>query len=381
MQFQQNASLLGRGVRYRVARFSPGIYTGKHQPVRCSLAIFFQNLPPSLLMSIGSPPSSRVLVTGGAGFIGSHLVRHLLDGGAHVVVLDDLSTGSADNLPHHPRLQLVQGSVMDPAALRQAAGADIVFHLAAVVGMRLAAQHRDRAFAVADAGTRNVIACSGSARLVLFSSSSVYAHAGAAPVDEDDVAAPEELLALDGGVPGYASGKWRLEERGRAAAAEGRQVLVVRPFNVVGPRQTGRYGMVVPTLVRLALNGRPLTVFDDGEQSRCFSHVRTFVEVLGALMAREESWGGGARTLNLGADQSTRIAALSRMVLEETRSPSTIEHVDYESRFPGRRDVRARVPDTRRCHELVGAVKWPEARDIVRGVVAWMRNECTKQTT
>ncbi len=329
-------------------------------------------------------PSSpqRVLVTGGAGFIGSHLVEHLLRRGAHVVVLDDLSTGSLANIPRDPRVELVRGSVMDPAALQRVGAVDVVHHLAAVVGMRLAARHRDQAFGVADVGTRNVIAYTGTARLVLFSSSSVYAHSAVGPVDEDAVAPPEELLALDGGVPGYASGKWRLEEHGRDAAARGRQVLVVRPFNVVGPRQTGRYGMVVPTLVDLALRGQPLTVFDDGEQSRCFSHVRTFVHALGALAEREESWRQGGLTVNMGADHPTRIADLSRIVLEETRSASPVEHVDYQAVFPGRRDVRARVPDTRRCDALVGAVQWPDARAIVRDVVSWVRDECTpKQST
>ncbi len=326
-----------------------------------------------------NPPSSsplRVLVTGGAGFIGSHLVEHLLERGAHVTVLDNLSTGSLANLPHHPRIEFIQGSVMDPAALGRVGDVDVVYHLAALVGMRLAAQHRDQAFAVADVGTRNVISCSGSARLVLFSSSSVYAHSAAGAVDEDAAAPPEELLALDGGVPGYASGKWRLEEHGRAAAAEGRSVLVVRPFNVVGPRQTGRYGMVIPTLVGLALRGRPLTVFDDGEQSRCFSHVHTFVRALGVLAEREESWRPGGLTVNMGADHPTRIADLSRIVLEETRSASPVEHLDYQAVFPGQCDVRARVPDTRRCDALVGAVQWPDARTIVRDVVSWERHEC-----
>lgn len=327
-------------------------------------------------MNTNSSPPLRALVTGGAGFIGSHLVEQLLERGAHVTVLDDLSTGSLANVPRHPRVELVQGSVMDLAALRRAGEADVVYHLAAVVGMRLAARHRDQAFAVADVGTRNVIDCSGSARLVLFSSSSVYAHSAAGPVNEEAAAAPEDLLALDGGVPGYASGKWRMEERGRDAARQGRHVLVVRPFNVVGPRQSGRYGMVIPTLVDLALRGQPLTVFDDGQQSRCFSHVRTFVQSLGALAGREESWRPGGLTLNIGTDNPTRIAALARIVLEETQTTSSVEHVDYEAVFPGRRDVRARVPDTRRCHGLVGPEQWPDARSIVRDVVSWVRCKC-----
>ncbi|HEV3049791.1 MAG TPA: NAD-dependent epimerase/dehydratase family protein [Longimicrobium sp.] len=325
---------------------------------------------------------ARVLITGGAGFIGSHLTEHLLRRGARVVVLDDLTTGTAENLPRHPRLELVRGSVMDPASLSGAGGADLVFHLAAVVGMRLAARHRELAFELADVGTRNVIECSGSAALVLLSSSSVYAHASTAgAVDEDDVAPPEELLALDGGVPGYASGKWRLEEHGRAAAAAGRRVLLVRPFNVVGPRQTGRYGMVLPTLVKSALRGEPLTVFDDGDQSRCFSHVHTFVRTLASLAERQEGWGAGGMVVNVGADRPTRIGELSRMVLEETESTSAVTYVDYQSVFPGRRDVRARVPDTRRCAALIGAVDWPDTRAIVRDVVSWARSECAPTAT
>jgi UDP-glucose 4-epimerase len=315
----------------------------------------------------------RVLVTGGAGFIGSHLVEHLLARGARVCVLDDLSTGSPANLPRHGRLELVRGSVTDRAALRRAGGADLVFHLAAVVGVRLAHRARERAFEVAELGTRNVIECSGSARLVLFSSSAVYAHCGHQPVPEEAASSVAELIAFDGGAPGYASGKARMEELGRAAAAAGRRVLVVRPFNVVGARQSGRYGMVVPSMVESALRGDPLTVYDDGGQSRCFSHVRTFVATLAGLVAREESWRPECLAVNVGAHHPTRIGDLARLVLSETRSGSAIRHVPYDRAFPGRSDVRTRVPDTRRCDALVGETDWPGARAIVRDVVAGRR--------
>jgi UDP-glucose 4-epimerase len=313
----------------------------------------------------------RVLVTGGAGFIGSHLVEALLARGARVCVLDDLSTGSRANLPRHPRLSFARGCVTDPAAMGAVRGADLVFHLAGIVGVRLAARDRERAFRVAEDGTRNLIEASGAARLVLFSSSAVYGHAGAAPVAEEGTAPEDALLDFDGGIPGYASGKWRLEELGRAAAAAGREVLLIRPFNVVGPRQTGQYGMVVPRLVDSALHHRPLTVFDQGAQSRCFSEVRSFTRAVVEIADRPRSWAVSGRAVNVGAARPTAIGDLARIVLEETGSASPIEHVPYDRVFPGHRDVAARVPDTTRCRSLIGEVDWPGPRAIVREVVRW----------
>ena len=317
---------------------------------------------------MGTMARSRVLVTGGAGFIGSHLTDRLLAEGSSVVVLDDLSTGDAGNLRPHERLTVVQGSVLDTSALREVGRVDMVFHLAGIVGMRLAADRRQEAFEVSETGTRNVLEATGSAPAVLFSSSAVYGVTPAQPAPEDRPARLQELAEYDGGEPGYALGKWRLEEIADEARAT-RPVLVVRPFNVVGRRQRSSYGMVLPTMVERALSEKPLTVYDDGRQSRCFTQVDAFVDCFFRVVDAREAWAPGARPVNIGSDQPTRILDLAALVLEETRSTSPIEHLPYETVFPGRRDVPARVPDTRSCRSLVGPVRWPHVRAAVRDML------------
>lgn len=315
----------------------------------------------------------RVLITGGAGFIGGHLARRLLDEGSQVTVLDDLSTGREANLPAHPALRLVRGSATDPAAVRAAGPADLVLHLAGVVGMRLAVHERERAYHVADAGTRTVLAETDAAPVLLFSSSAVYGGGAEQPVAERRPVRIEGLRLYDGGAPGYASGKWRLEQLGRAAARAGRRVLIVRPFNVVGPGQSGAYGMVIPTFVRRALDGLPLEVHDDGRQTRCFSHVRCFTDCIARLLRDPRAWARRALTLNVGCGQPASIGEAARIVLEETGSSSGVRHVPYAEVFPGRSDVRSRIPDAGRVRALLGETEWPGLRAIVRDVVASLR--------
>jgi UDP-glucose 4-epimerase len=314
-------------------------------------------------------PFARVLVTGGAGFIGSHLVRRLLAQGAQVTVLDDLSTGREENLPDHPRLRLVRGCITDPRAVRAAGPADLVLHFAGVVGMRLATRERERAYRVAVEGTCRVLRETAPAPVVLCSSSAVYGLDAACPVGERLGLPVRALLAYDGGSPGYASGKRRLEQLGHASARGGRRVLVIRPFNVVGPGQTGAYGMVLPSFVERARAGLPLEVYDDGGQTRCFSEVRVFTACVLALARAPEAWTRRPRVVNVGCSSPTSIAELARMVLQETRSSSTIRHLPYTHVFGGRRDVRERVPDTTRLRALVGDTAWPDIRAIVRDVV------------
>ncbi len=312
----------------------------------------------------------HVLVTGGAGFIGRELVVRALAAGKRVCVLDDFSTGTRDGLPAHDRLAVIEGSVTDRATVRAAArGVTHVLHLASVVGMRLAVANQQRAWDVAVQGTRAVLEETRDCPVVLFSSSAVYGPRCANPARED---APNEADALeyDGGRVGYAAGKRALESLGLEAAARGRDVLIVRPFNVVGPGQSGAYGMVVPTLLEAARSGRPMTVYDDGQQTRAFSDLATFCTCLERLVRARRAGAREHDVINIGAPQRTTIRELAEIVRDELAADAAVEFIPYDRVFPGRRDVPARVPDVTRLTSSIGSVDWPSVRTIVRALVA-----------
>ncbi len=322
-------------------------------------------------MSAAATDGGAVLVTGGAGFLGSQLVARLLAAGRRVVVLDDLSTGLAANLPRHPALQLREASVLDAAAVADAArGASEVWHLASVVGMQRATQLAEHAHRVAVEGTRHVLRASGEAPVVLFSSSAVYGLSHADPAREDVPPDPADVLAYDGGRPGYACGKLAMESLGLAAAAEGRRVLVVRPFNVVGRGQSAAYGMVLPTFVERALTGRELIIHGDGRQTRAFSDSSTFLDALLALHASKAAWRAPQPLFNLGSPVATSVLQLAQLVREACGAEVPLRFVPYAEAYPGRRDVPARSPDPARLRAALGELSWPDIADIVRGVVA-----------
>ncbi|MEV5148883.1 NAD-dependent epimerase/dehydratase family protein [Streptomyces sp. NPDC052727] len=317
-------------------------------------------------------PGRPVLVTGGAGFIGGHLVRALTRAGHRVRVLDDLSTGRPDTSAGLPGVELVRGSVLDPGAVAAAAaGTGLVLHLAGVVGMRLAAEQAGLAHRVGRTGTANVLAHTGDVPVVLFSSSAVYGLSdGRAPLAEDTPIDRSVPLAYDGGSEGYATGKWELERLGAEAVAAGRPVLVVRPFNVVGPGQRSRYGMVLPTFLRQAAAGQALTVHGDGSQRRCFTEVTQFTDRLLRLMAAAPAWRPGGNVYNIGSTRETSIGELARLVLAATGSTAGVVHVPYEQVFPGRSDVTGRVPATDRLRAVVGETRWLPAAEIVASMSA-----------
>jgi UDP-glucose 4-epimerase len=315
------------------------------------------------------------LVTGGAGFIGSHLVEALLAAGRHVAVLDDLSTGSLDNLAavrDHPRLRLVLDSVAHDERLNALLDeADEVYHLAAVVGVRLVLEQPQRTVDVNLGPTESILRrlALRPRPLFLASTSEVYGKNPRTPLHEDDdlVLGPTTrsrwVYACSKALDEYLA----LAEHQRS----GLPVVIGRFFNVVGPRQVGRYGMVVPRFVDQALSGGPLLVHDDGRQVRCFAHVADVIDGVLRLMASPATVG---RVFNLGSDVPVTIRELAETVRRLIDPSLTIEHVPYEQAFaPGFEDVRCRVPDLSRVRQAVGYEPRRTLEDVVREVIAWRR--------
>jgi UDP-glucose 4-epimerase len=314
---------------------------------------------------VGHAP--QVLVTGGCGFIGRALVSRLIQRGCSVVILDDLSTGVRDETTTHERVSFHRGSVLSIDDIRAAsAHVDLVIHLAGLVGKALAVQRPDDAYRVSVEGTRNVLSVLGSCPTLLVSSSAVYGVDARGPVRETEDECERHASAYDGGKRGYAVGKLHMEVLAREEAARGRPTLVVRPFNVVGPGQSGRYGMVLPRFLASALAHQPLVVYGDGRQTRSFTHIRAFVDAMLSLVEAEDAWQLEFPIVNIGAAAPASILSLAQTTIEITESKSPIQFVPYESVFPGQRDVPERTPDTTVMETLVGRLRWPTVATIVR---------------
>ena len=332
----------------------------------------------------------RVLVTGGAGFIGSHLVQSLLGSGARVTVLDDLSTGRLSNLRAvlgHPGLDgLIEGSILERdklAALVERV--DLVFHLAAVVGVGLVLEQPVRTLDVNVEGTRNVLAaCARGGVGVLFASSSeVYGRSASPPFREED---PLLFGATEEPRWSYAAskaiGEWEAFARSRE---EGLSALVVRLFNTVGPRQAGAYGMVLPRLVSAAVAGEPLTVFGDGRQTRAFCHVSDVVAALKGLgtrlvLAAAEGRALAPRVYNVGGRREVTIEALARLVKRLAASRSPIVHMPYREAYGVHfEDLRRRLPDTTRLWEEIGWRPEIGLEETVRELIGLARAGGTAQ--
>ena len=305
----------------------------------------------------------RALVTGGAGFIGSHLSERLIERGDTVTVLDDLSTGRRENLEAlaaQPRFRFVEGSVLDATLVDRLVGdADVVFHMAAAVGVDWVLRHPLRSLETNIQGTEHVLracaAAEGGRRVLIASTSEVYGKndKDALAEDDDRVLGSARLSRWF-----YASAK-AIDEAFALAYWDERRlpVTVVRLFNTVGPRQTGRYGMVVPRFVRWALQGEPLRVYGDGEQTRCFTNVH---DVIRALLALIESDSAAGEIFNIGQPNEIKIIDLARRVISLTESGSEIKlvpyHADeaYGARAAGFEDMRRRVPDASKLYAYTG---------------------------
>ncbi len=317
----------------------------------------------------------RFLVTGGAGFIGSHLSDLLIERDQAVHVLDDLSTGGIENirhLEHHPRFGYTIGSAEDQAVVAELVDeADVVVHLAAAVGVTLVVESPVQAIETNVHCTEVVLAHASKQKkpVLIASTSEVYGKSKALPFREDG---DMQMGATDKGRWAYACSKaideflaiayWR--ERSLPTA-------VVRLFNTVGPRQTGSYGMVVPRLVGQALAGEPLTVYGDGLQTRCFCHVTDIVQALFDLMAEERAYGN---VFNVGATAEISILDLARQIIEVTGSDSDISLIPYDEAYgEGFEDMYRRVPDTTKVRALIGWRPTRTLEDVIRDVVAHQR--------
>jgi UDP-glucose 4-epimerase len=317
----------------------------------------------------------RVLVTGGAGFIGSHLCERLLARGERVVVLDDLSTGRAANLDavaDHPALELVIGSVTDEAAVDDLVrGCDLVVHLAAAVGVRLVLEQPVRTVETNARGTELVLrsAARHGAKVCYASTSEVYGKSERLPYHEDDpvllgaTAEPRWSYACS-----KAMGEWLALAHARTS---GLRAVVVRLFNTVGPRQSPETGMVLPTLARQAVAGEPLTIYGDGRQTRSFAHVADVVEACLSLCAEPAAEG---RVVNVGAAHEIAIAELAELVRRVAGSRSPIVHMPYREAYgTDFRDFPRRVPDLRRLARLTGFRARTSLEAVVADVVAEAR--------
>ncbi|HVJ83012.1 MAG TPA: GDP-mannose 4,6-dehydratase [Planctomycetia bacterium] len=324
-------------------------------------------------MNPGEP--KRYLITGGAGFIGSHLAELLLAGGARVTALDDLSSGSRDNLAgfsRHENFQFVRASLANAVTLdRLVSQVDAVIHLAAAVGVRMIVERPVHTIETNVMGTEFVLkaALRYGARVLIASTSEVYGKGSRIPFAEDD----DVLLgATSRSRWSYAASKMVDEFLGLAYHAEfGLEVIPFRLFNTVGPRQTGRYGMVIPRFVQRALANEPLEVHGDGEQSRCFCDVRDVVAAIAGLAKHPAAPG---RVFNIGGKEEIGIAALARRIIARCGSNSGIKLVPYDEAYPqGFEDMRRRAPDCTRIEALLGWKPRRELDEILDGVIAFER--------
>ena len=313
----------------------------------------------------------RALITGGAGFIGSHLADRLLERGDQVLLLDDLSTGRLSNIAHlegDPDCEFVLGSVLNVDLVDHVVSrVDVVFHLAAAVGVNLIVEKPLESLMTNIRGTETVFekAHKYGKRILVTSTSEIYGKNTSDRLSEDDdriLGSPlksrwsySEAKAIDE-ILAYTY--WR---------EKGLETVIVRLFNTVGPRQTGSYGMVIPRFVTQALRGEPITVFGDGTQTRCFCGVH---DIVGGMLALSENPDAFGRVFNLGGTEEISIVELAERIIHLVGSDSTIEFIAYDIAYEeGFEDMERRVPDIARANELIGFAPTACLDDIVMLVI------------
>lgn len=315
----------------------------------------------------------RVLITGGSGFIGSHLADHYLSRGDEVSIIDDLSTGSIENIAHlksnrrfHYTIDTVQNV---PLVAELADACDVIIHLAAAVGVKLIVESPVRTIETNVRGTEVLLSVANKKkkRILIASTSEVYGLSTDVPFREDGNLV---MGATTKGRWSYACSKAIDEFLALAYWREKKlPATVVRLFNTVGPRQTGQYGMVIPTFVKQALSGRPITVYGSGEQTRCFGYVGDVVKALVALMDHPDAIGN---VYNIGSSEEISINALAERVRDLAGSQSEIVRIPYgEAYEEGFEDMPRRVPDTTKIHKLIGFRADTTLDTILKEVIAY----------
>jgi UDP-glucose 4-epimerase len=323
---------------------------------------------------------ARCLVTGGAGFIGSHLTSELLAAGHHVTVLDNLSTGRAENLRDvegHPQFVMRTGSITDQVLMAEVVReVDVIYHLAAAVGVKLVADDPVRTIETNIYPTELLLqlaAQGGGKPFFLASTSEVYGKNPKAQWTEED-----DLHLGPTSRPRWAYGCSKAIDEFLALAYHRKYelpVVIGRFFNVVGPRQVGHYGMVIPRFVDQALRGGPVVVYDDGGQVRCFAHVREVVAAIRSLMQTPTAHG---KVFNIGSDRPWTIRQLAERVVAKINPSIPIEYLPYHKAYGDDfEDVRRRVPDVSRLLKTIGQVPRMELDEILDDIIAWKRNSVT----
>lgn len=318
---------------------------------------------------------ARCLVTGGAGFIGSHLTEQLLKDGHSVTVLDDLSTGQRDNLQgveSHPQFKLRIGSITDPVLLNDVVrGIDVIYHLAAAVGVKLVADDPVRTIETNIYPTEVLLrlAVQGGQKFFLASTSEVYGKNFKEQWTEED-----DLQFGATTRPRWAYGCSKAIDEFLALAyyrKYGLNVAIGRFFNVVGPRQVGHYGMVIPRFVDQALAGGPVVVYDDGGQVRCFGHVREIVDVVTRLMDTPAAFG---QVFNIGSDQPVSIKELAEQVIARIDPKIEINYIPYGKAYGDDfEDIRRRVPDLTKLKSTLSYSPSLPLGTILDEIIAWKR--------